>query len=79
LPSLSRLATPRLPLPRRRVEPAHRLARGSVMLPTLIYILDAIRRALQKLGRGISLFADACDEAEEFRRTMHRRYWHLEE
>ena len=34
------------------------------MIATAIYILDAIRRALDKAGRGLSMLADAFAEAQ---------------
>jgi hypothetical protein len=49
------------------------------MIATAIYILDAIRRALDKAGRGLSMLADAFAEAQEFRRAMRRKHRHVEE
>jgi hypothetical protein len=44
------------------------------MIALLIYILDAIRRALQKFGRGILLVGEAFIEAQEIRRALRRPY-----
>ena len=49
------------------------------MIATAIYVLNAIRRALDKTGRGLSMLADAFVEAQEFRRTMRRKHRHVEE
>lgn len=44
------------------------------MLPTVIYLLDALRRALQKSGRGLSMVAKVFTEAMEHRRRAARKY-----
>ena len=49
------------------------------MLPTLIHLIDLIRRALRKANRGMSILADAYEEAQEFRRTLRRKYPHAED
>ena len=35
------------------------------MLPTLIHLIELIRRALGKANRGMSILADAYEEAQE--------------
>lgn len=49
------------------------------MIATAIYVVNAIRRALDKAGRGLSMLADAFTEAQEFRRAMRRKHRHAEE
>lgn len=49
------------------------------MLPTLVYVIDAIRRALQKARRGMFMLADSFVEGQEFRRTMRAKYRYMEE
>ncbi len=49
------------------------------MLPTIVYVLDAIRRAFNKSGRGLSMLAHAFAEAQELRRAIRRKYRHMEE
>ena len=49
------------------------------MIPTVIYVVHAIRRAFGKIGRGLSMLADAFAEAQDFRRAAHRKYPHVEE
>ena len=44
------------------------------MLPTMIYVLRALRRALQKFGRGALLVGEVFSEAQEFRRAMRHRH-----
>ena len=44
------------------------------MLPIIIHLLEALRRALNKSGRGLSLIADAFQEAMQDWRKAHRRY-----
>ena len=44
------------------------------MLPVLIYVADVIRRALRKVVRSAAIVAESFHEAQEFRRTMARRY-----
>ena len=49
------------------------------MLATALYILDAIRRAFDKTGRGLSMLADAFEEMQDFRRAAQRKFPHIEE
>jgi hypothetical protein len=44
------------------------------MLAVLIYIVEAIRRTLRKLGRTLSVVAESFQEAQEYRRKMPRVY-----
>jgi hypothetical protein len=44
------------------------------MLPTVIYLIDAIRRALQKSGRGVFMLIDVFGEAMEDWRKAKRKY-----
>ena len=44
------------------------------MLPTVIYLLQAIRRALKKTGRGLFIVADAFGEAMRDWRSAKRKY-----
>jgi hypothetical protein len=44
------------------------------MLPTMIYVLRALRRALQKFGRGLLLVGEVVSEAQEARRTSRHRH-----
>jgi hypothetical protein len=44
------------------------------MLPTIIYLLEALRRALKKSGRGLFLVADAFDEAMHDWRAAGKKY-----
>ncbi len=44
------------------------------MLPTVIYLLEALRRALQKSGRGLSMVAEVFGEAMEHWRRSSRKY-----
>ena len=49
------------------------------MLPTVIHLINLIRRALRKANSGMSILADAYEEAQEFRRTLRRKYPHAED
>ncbi len=44
------------------------------MLPTVIYLLEALRRALKKSGRGLFIVADAFQEAMRDWRDAKRKY-----
>jgi hypothetical protein len=44
------------------------------MLPTVIYLIEAIRRALKKSGRGASMLVDVFGEAMEDWRKAKRKY-----
>ena len=44
------------------------------MLPTLIYLLKYLRRALNKSGRGLSIVAGAFREAMSDWRNAKRKY-----
>lgn len=44
------------------------------MLPTVIYLIHAIRRALNKTGRGLSMVAETLPEAMAEWRAARRKY-----
>ncbi len=44
------------------------------MLPTVIYLLEALRRALKKTGRGLFIVADSFGEAMDHWRAARRKY-----
>ena len=44
------------------------------MIPTVIYLLEAIRRALKKSGRGLFMLADVFREAMHDWREAKRKY-----
>ena len=44
------------------------------MLPTVIYLIEAIRRALKKSGRGVFMLIDVFDEAMDDWRKAKRKY-----
>ena len=44
------------------------------MLPTIIYLLEAIRRALKKSGRGVLMLIDVFGEAMADWRKAKRKY-----
>ena len=44
------------------------------MLPTVIYLIEAIRRALKKSGRGVFMLVDVFGEAMEDWRKAKRKY-----
>ena len=49
------------------------------MIPAVIYVVDAIRSAFNKSGRGLSMLAEAFGEAQELRRGLRRKFRHMEE
>ena len=49
------------------------------MIAITIYLLDAIRRALAKAGRGLSMLANVFTEAQDVRRSINRSHHHAEE
>ena len=44
------------------------------MLPTVIFLIDAIRRALKKSGRGLFMMVDVFQEAMGQWRAAQRKY-----
>jgi hypothetical protein len=44
------------------------------MLPTVIYLLEALRRALKKSGRGLFIVSAAWSEAMQDWRDAKRKY-----
>lgn len=44
------------------------------MLPTIVYLLKALRRALAKSGRGLSMTVEVFHEAMENWRKATRKY-----
>ncbi len=44
------------------------------MIPTVIYLIEAIRRALKKTGRGLFIVADSFTEAMHDWRNAKRKY-----
>jgi hypothetical protein len=44
------------------------------MLPTMIYLLEALRRALKKSGRGLFIVAESFGEAMQDWRDAKRKY-----
>jgi hypothetical protein len=48
--------------------------RTTPMLPTVIYLLEAIRRAFKKSGRGLSMVAEVFQEAMSDWRKAQRKY-----
>jgi hypothetical protein len=44
------------------------------MLAVLIYLVEAARRMLHKLGRGVSVVAESFEEAQKMRRAQPRIY-----
>ena len=44
------------------------------MLPIIIHLIEALRRALNKSGRGLSLIAAAFHEAMNDWRNANRKY-----
>jgi len=44
------------------------------MLPTVIVLIDAIRRALKKSGRGLFMIVDVFQEAMSHWRAAQRKY-----
>ena len=47
------------------------------MLAVLIYLMEAARRILRKLARGVFIVADSFQEAQQLRRSLPRG--HMEE
>jgi hypothetical protein len=43
------------------------------MLPTLIHLLEVIRRAFRKANDGMSMLAEVYQEAQELRRRLRRK------
>jgi len=48
--------------------------RTCAMLPTVIYLIEAIRRALKKSSRGVFMLVDVFGEAMEDWRKARRKY-----
>jgi hypothetical protein len=44
------------------------------MLPIIIHLIEALRRALSKSGRGLSMLAESFHEAMQNWRKAHRKY-----
>lgn len=44
------------------------------MLPMIVYLLQALRRAVKKSGRGMFILADAFSEAMQDWRDAKRKY-----
>ena len=44
------------------------------MLPTVIYLIEALRRALKKSGRGLFMLVDVFREAMHDWRAAKRKY-----
>jgi hypothetical protein len=44
------------------------------MLPTVIYVLHAVRRAFKKTGRGLFIVADVLNVAMDQSRAVRRKY-----
>jgi hypothetical protein len=44
-----------------------------------MHLIDLIRRALRKANNGMSMLADVYQEAQEFRRSLRRKYPHVED
>ena len=49
------------------------------MIATVIHILNAIWHACGKTRRGLVMLADAFAEAQHYRRSISRKYRHVEE
>ena len=49
------------------------------MLPILIHLIHLIRRAVRRANHGMSMLADVYEEAQEFRRSLRRKYPHAED
>jgi hypothetical protein len=52
---------------------AHPNKNGAAMLPTLIHLIEVIRRALRKANDGMSMLAEVYQEAQELRRRLRRK------
>ena len=48
------------------------------MLPIIVFLLDALRRALNKSGRGVLLLVDVFGEAMQDWRNAGRKYPYAE-
>jgi hypothetical protein len=46
----------------------------NVMLPTVIYLIHSVRRALKKTGRGLFILAETLNEALDQSRAARRKY-----
>jgi hypothetical protein len=44
-----------------------------------MHLIDVIRRALRRANNGMSMLADAYQEAQEFRRSLRRKYPYAED
>jgi len=53
--------------------------KATIMIATVLYILNAIWRALNKTARGLVILAEAFAEAQHYRRSISRKYRHVEE
>src|SRR3954449_2391427 len=72
-PAYCRHARKRRP-PNRSLASRCKKKRNTAMLPTVIYVIEALRRALKKSGRGLFIVADAFREAMHDWRAAKRKY-----
>jgi hypothetical protein len=49
------------------------------MLPTVVYVIKTIVRALKKTSRGLSIVIESYFEAQDFRRATRGKYLHMGE
>jgi uncharacterized protein (UPF0264 family) len=49
------------------------------MLPTAVYVIKTIVRAIKKTGRGMAIVADSYLDAQDFRRAARDKYRHMGE
>jgi hypothetical protein len=49
------------------------------MLPTAVYVIKTIIRALKKVGRGMAIVIESYFEAQDFRRTTRGKYLRMGE
>ena len=49
------------------------------MLPTAVYVIKTIIRAIKKTGRGMAIVAESYFEAQDFRRTTKGKYLRMGE
>ena len=49
------------------------------MLPTTIYVIKTIVRAIRKTGRGVAIVVESYFEAQDFRRTTKGKYLRMGE
>jgi hypothetical protein len=49
------------------------------MLPTVVYVIKTIVRAVKKTGRGLSIVIESYFEARDFRRATRGKYLHMDE